>query len=413
MSVSIDPTATVSDPLWATSPDGTETGVFIGDLALESGAGLADVTVTFQKWGTPNAARDNVILALHALTGNSHVTGPIDEQYTMAGWWDGLVGPGLAIDTDEWCVLAPNAIGGCFGSTGPGSPAPDGRPWGSRFPRLTVRDLVHAEADAFAALGITRFAAVAGGSMGGARALEWAVTYPERVGTALVLAVGARASADQIGTQTTQIAAITSDPDWQGGDYHGTGRSPSTGMGIARRIAHLSYRSDRALDERFENLPPGVTQEPITIPTGVNHGSIILEAAEDAPIGASLVHLQGRATIKGEDGKEREIVRRAIITGDPAGAARELRGTDGQLDQLLERRPPEFEIRVAEDIEAPEGFVAIEIVGMNKWYGQFHVLRDINLTVRQGEVVGIGGDVAHEHLVNLDVVDVETLEIGH
>lgn len=260
MSVSIDPTATVSDPLWATSPDGTETGVFIGDLALESGAGLADVTVTFQKWGTPNAARDNVILALHALTGNSHVTGPIDEQYTMAGWWDGLVGPGLAIDTDEWCVLAPNAIGGCFGSTGPGSPAPDGRPWGSRFPRLTVRDLVRAEADAFAALGITRFAAVAGGSMGGARALEWAVTYPERVGTALVLAVGARASADQIGTQTTQIAAITSDPDWQGGDYHGTGRSPSTGMGIARRIAHLSYRSDRELDERFENLPQGDEQ---------------------------------------------------------------------------------------------------------------------------------------------------------
>lgn len=258
--MSIDPTETVSDPRWATSPDGTQTSVLIGDLALESGAGLADVTVTFQKWGVPNAARDNVILALHALTGNSHVTGPIDETYSMAGWWDGLVGPGLAIDTDEWCVVAPNAIGGCYGSTGPGSPAPDGRPWGARFPRLTVRDLVHAEACAFAALGVTRFAAVAGGSMGGARALEWAVTYPDRVGTALVLAVGARASADQIGTQTTQIAAITSDPDWQGGDYYGTGRSPGTGMGIARRIAHLSYRSDRELDERFANRPQGDEQ---------------------------------------------------------------------------------------------------------------------------------------------------------
>lgn len=255
--MSIDPATTVSDPLWATRPDGTSTSVSIGDLALDSGARLADVTVTFQKWGTPNAARDNVILALHALTGNSHVTGPIDETYSMVGWWDGLVGPGLAVDTDEWCVIAPNAIGGCYGSTGPGSAAPDGRPWGSRFPRLTVRDLARSEALAFDALGITGFAAVTGGSMGGARALEWALTYPDRVGAALILAVGARASADQIGTQTTQVEAIKADDAWQGGDYYGTGRSPSTGMGIARRIAHLSYRSDRELDARFENSPQG------------------------------------------------------------------------------------------------------------------------------------------------------------
>lgn len=257
MSVSIDPATTVSVPDWPTRPDGTQTDVSIGDLALDSGAVLADVTVTFQKWGTPNAARDNIVLALHALTGNSHVTGPADDRFSMTGWWDGLIGPGLAVDTDEWCVLAPNAIGGCFGSTGPGSTTPDGRPWGSRFPRLTVRDLVRSEAVAFQALGITRFAAVAGGSMGGARALEWAVSYPDRVGAALVLAVGARASADQIGTQTTQIEAIKADPDWQGGDYYGTGRSPSTGMGVARRIAHLSYRNDRELDERFENHPQG------------------------------------------------------------------------------------------------------------------------------------------------------------
>ncbi|GAA3961199.1 homoserine O-acetyltransferase MetX [Gordonia caeni] len=257
MSLSVDAVTTTSDPDWTSGPDGALVAVPIGDLALESGRRLDDVTVTFQRWGTPNAARDNIILALHALTGNSHVTGPPEGRFTMVGWWDGLVGPGGVVDTDEWCVIAPNAIGGCFGSTGPGDPAPDGKPWGSRFPRLTVRDLVASELRAFNKIGIERFAAVTGGSMGGARALEWLVTHPDLVDTGLVLAVGARASADQIGTQTTQIAAITADPDWQGGDYYGTGRAPMAGMGIARRIAHLSYRYDGELDERFENLPQG------------------------------------------------------------------------------------------------------------------------------------------------------------
>jgi len=257
VSLSIDPITTVDGPDWTTGPDGAETSVAIGDLTLENGAVLPDASITFQRWGTPNAARDNIVLALHALTGNSHVAGPANERFLMPGWWDGLVGPGCAVDTDEWCVLAPNAIGGCYGSTGPSSIAPDGRPWGSRFPRLTVRDLVRSEAIALERLGVSRVAAVAGGSMGGARALEWLIMYPELVDAGLVLAVGARASADQIGTQTTQIAAITADPDWQGGDYHGTGRAPMTGMGIARRIAHLAYRSDRELDERFENSPQG------------------------------------------------------------------------------------------------------------------------------------------------------------
>ncbi|MCF8603828.1 homoserine O-acetyltransferase [Gordonia sp. HY442] len=257
MSVSADPAATTFDPDWADRPDGSDVAVRIGDLALDSGAVLADVTISFQKWGRPNAARDNIVLALHALTGNSHVTGPADDRFSMTGWWDGLVGRGAAVDTDEWCVLAPNSIGGCYGSTGPGSIAPDGRPWGSRFPVLTVRDLVRSEQIAFDQIGITRFAAAAGGSMGGARALEWIVSHPEKFDAALILAVGAHASGDQIGTQTTQIAAIKGDADWQGGDYYGTGRAPMTGMGVARRIAHLSYRSGRELDDRFENRPQG------------------------------------------------------------------------------------------------------------------------------------------------------------
>lgn len=263
VSLSFDAVTATSDLDWTTGPDGVMVAVPIGDLELESGRRLDDVTVTFQRWGTPNAARDNVILALHALTGNSHVIGPPDDRFSMVGWWDGLIGPGCTVDTDEWCVLAPNAIGGCFGSTGPSSPAPDGKAWGSRFPRLTVRDLVASELRAFNAIGIERFAAVTGGSMGGARALEWLVTHPDLVDTGLVLAAGARASADQIGTQTTQIAAITADADWQDGDYHGTGRAPMAGMGIARRIAHLSYRYDGELDDRFENLPQG-DEDPLT-----------------------------------------------------------------------------------------------------------------------------------------------------
>ncbi|MGW0041797.1 homoserine O-acetyltransferase MetX [Rhodococcus sp. NPDC003348] len=235
------------------SPDGRLTSVSIGAVTLESGAVLPDVTLAVQVWGEPNKTRDNVVLVEHALTGDSHVTGPADADNPSPGWWDGMVGPGAPIDTDEWCVLATNVLGGCRGTTGPGSIAPDGRPWGSRFPAISIRDQVAAEVALADRLGIERFAAVLGGSMGGMRTLEWIVGQPERVAAALVLAVGARATADQIGTQTTQIAAVTSDPDWLGGDYHGTGRRPEAGLRIARRIAHLTYRTESELDARFAN----------------------------------------------------------------------------------------------------------------------------------------------------------------
>ncbi len=238
-------------PDWVQTPDGSLHQVQIGSVGLDSGATLPDVTMAFSRWGRPNAARDNIVLVLHALTADTHVTGPADADHAAPGWWDGLIGSGAAVDTDEWCVIAANVVGGCNGSTGPSSAAPDGRPWGSRFPHLTVLDQVRAEAALLDALGVTSVAAAVGGSMGGARALEWAITYPERTRAALVLAVGARATADQIGTQTTQIAAIKADPAWQGGDYHGTGSSPTTGMGVARRIAHLTYRHELELDNRF------------------------------------------------------------------------------------------------------------------------------------------------------------------
>jgi homoserine O-acetyltransferase len=213
------------------------------------------VTVGVQRWGAVSAGHDNVVLVLHALTGDSHVTGPTGPDHPSPGWWGPLVGPGAPLDTDRWCVLAMNVLGGCRGTTGPSSPAADGRAYGSRFPDITIRDQVAVEAAAADRLGLERFAAVLGGSMGGMRALEWVITRPQRVGAALVLASGARATADQIGIQTAQIRAITGDPDWQGGDYHHTGRRPDAGMGLARRIAHLTYRSETELDARFANHP--------------------------------------------------------------------------------------------------------------------------------------------------------------
>ena len=237
-----------------TLPDEGETGVVnIGSLKLECGTVLPDVSIAVQRWGELSPDRDNVVMVLHALTGDSHITGPAGPDHPTPGWWDGVAGPGAPIDTNRWCAIATNVLGGCRGSTGPSSIAPDGKPWGSRFPTITVRDQVNADLAALAALGITQVAAVVGGSMGGARALEWIVGHPDTVRAGLILAVGARATADQIGTQSTQVSAIKADPDWQGGDYHATGRAPQVGMEIARRFAHLTYRGEQELDDRFSN----------------------------------------------------------------------------------------------------------------------------------------------------------------
>lgn len=225
----------------------------VGPVVLEWGGALPAVRVAYETWGTLDDDRSNAVLVLHALTGDSHVVGPAGPGHATAGWWQGLVGPGAPIDTDRWFVVAPNVLGGCQGTTGPASLAPDGRPWGSRFPRVTVRDQVTVEAVLADRLGIGRWAAVLGGSMGGMRVLEWAVSYPNRVGAALLLAVGAVATADQIATQTTQVLAIRSDPAFRGGDYYDVqpGEGPHRGMGLARRIAHLTYRSEAELDLRF------------------------------------------------------------------------------------------------------------------------------------------------------------------
>ncbi|MGE7386291.1 homoserine O-acetyltransferase MetX [Streptomyces sp. NPDC004126] len=224
-----------------------------GPLALEAGGVLPGVRLAFETWGRLAPDRSNAVLVLHALTGDSHVAGPAGPGHPTAGWWDALVGPGRPLDTDRWFVVAPNVLGGCQGSTGPASAGPGGTPWGGAFPRLTQRDQVRAEAGLADALGIGRWALVIGGSMGGMRALEWAVTEPGRVAALLLLACPAAASADQIAWAAAQVHAIRADPHWRGGDYHdaGPGRGPHAGLGIARRIAHVTYRSAGELDTRF------------------------------------------------------------------------------------------------------------------------------------------------------------------
>lgn len=238
----------------------------IGDLTLDSGESLPDVVLAYETWGELNAARDNAILVEHALTGDSHVVGDAGPGHPTPGWWPGLVGSGALLDSDAYFVVAINVLGGCQGSTGPGTFAADGRPWGSRFPRLTIRDQVTAEAQLADALGISQWHTVIGGSMGGMRTLEWVASFPDRVGTAIALATSGYATAEQIGWSQTQILAIRNDPWFAGGDYYDHPQGPEVGLGIARRIAHVTYRSEIELHERFgraqQDEEPGESGRP-------------------------------------------------------------------------------------------------------------------------------------------------------
>jgi homoserine O-acetyltransferase/O-succinyltransferase len=226
-------------------------------LRLEPGGELPAVRVAYETWGTLSPARDNAVLVLHALTGDSHLTGPAGPAHPAPGWWDAMVGPGRPLDSDRWFLVCPNILGGCQGTTGPSSLAPDGRPWGSRFPEITVRDQVEVERRFTDAIEIDRWAGVMGGSMGGMRALEWLISHPDRVESGLILAVDAAATADQIGLQTAQLHAIWADDRYAGGDYYDAadGGGPHRGLGVARRIAHLSYRCEGELEQRFGRMP--------------------------------------------------------------------------------------------------------------------------------------------------------------
>jgi homoserine O-acetyltransferase len=235
-------------------PVGRRSFLDVGALDLEAGGRLGAVRIAYQTWGELSPERDNAVLVLHALTGDSHLAGPSGYGHPTAGWWGGIVGPGLAVDTDRWFVVAPNMLGGCQGSTGPASLAPDGSEWGPRFPYLTIRDQVAAQVALSDRLGIERWAAVVGGSMGGMHVLEWGIDQPGRVQRLAVLAAPPVTTADQIALNSVQVEAIRTDPLFRGGDYYDAeaGDGPSRGLALARRMALLNYRSPSELNQRFE-----------------------------------------------------------------------------------------------------------------------------------------------------------------
>jgi homoserine O-acetyltransferase len=224
-------------------------------FVTEGGGMIAGgVELAYETWGTLAPDGSNAVLVCHALTGDSHASGPIGTGHPTAGWWDALVGPGRAIDTDRWFVVCVNVIGGCQGSVGPAHPHPDDlRPWGSRFPVVTVRDMVRTQAVVADHLGVSRWATVIGGSMGGMQALEWAVMYPERVRSVIPIATCAAATAQQIGWWSTGRRIIRMDPGWRGGDYYDApaGDGPTEGLALARMVSQITFRTDDVFTDRF------------------------------------------------------------------------------------------------------------------------------------------------------------------
>ena len=235
-------------------PAGHRRFTFLGDFRTENGEHLPVTRLAWESWGELNEARDNAILILHALTGDSHVRGDAGPGHPTAGWWGDIVGPGCVIDTDRWFVIAPNMLGGCQGSTGPASIAPDGREWASRFPYLSIRDQVNAQIRLADELGIERWSAVIGGSMGGMHALEWAVMRPERVERLAVLSSPPVTTADQLALNFVQLETVRMDPHFNGGEYYDAalGEGPHRGLALARRMALLNYRSPVELNQRFQ-----------------------------------------------------------------------------------------------------------------------------------------------------------------
>jgi homoserine O-acetyltransferase/O-succinyltransferase len=239
-------------------------------LALDCGRELHPIRIAYETYGKLSPARDNVILVCHALSGDAHAAGftttPVaastrdgfraDERDAGngrgLGWWDGMIGPGKAFDTDQFFVVSTNLLGGCRGTTGPSSTNPaTGRPYGSDFPVITVADMVRAQRALLDELGITRLAAVSGGSLGGMQALEWAVLYGDQVDAIIPIASTHALHPQGVAWNAIARSAITADPDWRGGHYYGTGRAPTAGMGVARMVGHITYLSAVSINAKF------------------------------------------------------------------------------------------------------------------------------------------------------------------
>jgi homoserine O-acetyltransferase len=224
----------------------------IGAFETEHGEAFPHVRLAYETFGELNEDASNAILVFHALTGDSHITGASGPGHPTAGWWSPLVGPGLALDTSQYCVIVPNVLGGCQGSTGPSSYSPLGREWGGSFPYVTIRDQVRATKALGDELGISVFHSVIGGSMGGMHALEWALHFPGSYSRLALIATCAITSADQLGGNSLQTEAIRVDSLFTGGDFYDQAEGPYRGLALARRMALVNYRSPSELNERFE-----------------------------------------------------------------------------------------------------------------------------------------------------------------
>jgi homoserine O-acetyltransferase len=228
---------------------------FDAPLRLKSGAQLPSFELAYETYGELNAARSNAVLVCHALNASHHVAGYYAEDKANTGWWDNLVGPGKPLDTNRFFVVGSNYIGSCFGSTGPASINPaSGRPWGADFPVVTVEDWVEAQRLLADRLGIERFAAVIGGSLGAMQALQWTLSYPERIRHSIVIAAAARLSPQNIAFNEVARQAIMTDPDFHGGHYYEKGVVPTRGLRVARMIGHITYLSGEAMAEKFGRL---------------------------------------------------------------------------------------------------------------------------------------------------------------
>lgn len=239
-------------------------------VSLDCGQELSPVRIAYETYGTLSPSKDNVILVCHALSGDAHAAGWSEEtaeesavdgfraderdmsRKAALGWWDGMIGPGKAFDTDRYFVVSTNFLGGCRGSTGPSSENPaTGRPYGGSFPVITVADMVRTQRAVLDELGVHQLLCVSGGSLGGMQALQWAAAYPDRVRSIVPIASTSALGAQGMAWNAIARNAITTDPDWQGGHFYGTGRAPHTGMAVARMVGHVTYLSSPSIAEKF------------------------------------------------------------------------------------------------------------------------------------------------------------------
>lgn len=291
-----------------------------GPVDLESGKKLSRLSVAYETYGKLNAAASNAVLVLHALSGDAHAAGRNSPADRKAGWWDEMIGPGKAFDTDRYFVICSNVLGGCKGTTGPSSPDPKtGEPYGLRFPVITIRDMVAVQNLLIEHLGIERLLAVTGGSMGGMEAIQWLLSYPKKVGSAIVIAASLSQSAQNIALHEVGRQAIVSDPNWRGGHYYG-GTTPSWGLAVARMVGHISYLSDKSMQSKFGRTLRN------------NGGHYAFDFSEEFEVQSYLEH-QGLSFVKRFDANSYLYITKAIdyFSVEHADAVRAFATSDAEL----------------------------------------------------------------------------------